>query len=772
MLILFFNLLLIIICQENVYSPSDVIDYINEKIEYTKDDYKSFIEYLSNTFSDVYTFNDIVKNPPQPSFDSDYHEKVDIQKELNEIDLDDITPYEFYRKIWTILSKLKDQHIQMKWKPLKLDQFIILGPIDFSIKEDEDGNIKMYGECIEDSQLEDFENSNTISEICEYYSDSPIKSINNMDPFEYINNFGGIFLSTKNIHGTFSFKLNYHNNAPLSDYPLSLEELQTYSIEFESGESFTTEYLILSDIDIDNGRLRNLDSKKKNIHKKQISKENINFVNNKFFRKRKKNVFDKLLNGRIIWNYECEDILKCSADETNQVNIYYISSFQPSNKNRFNETLVKCYKLFDENIFPIIVINDLNNGGYVSFSQILLGIISPLIPINVYSGRIRISETFKETKEINEYINTNLTKIEDCKNCTYNDLIDGKTNINYGNDIESSLTEIFYINNMTIYNDIEYARNIMKNKRKPTEILVYTDGYSFSAGSLFIKYLKENGGAIITQYLGNPKKSEEIFDISQSPTPVFTSPIIEMFSKENYKKLLDEYECELQLPGIQSFYNNTDIKVPLEYEVSIADEKSEIYENFNEDTYDKFINKAKNIFEKYKQECNNDNKNLLKISEECNGKFGNNYTHGGYECGTDGKWTTNCVPSYCDIGYTFDKTNKKCIKDYCSYIDIPIETNEEEEKKEEEEEKKEEEEKEEEEEKKEEEKEEEESNKNKEILYSRKKKKKSNLAFYITLPIALILLLSVMIYVIYYRLRYFNPSKNFKIDENNKNSLY
>ncbi len=276
MLILFFNLLLIIICQENVYSPSDVIDYINEKIEYTKDDYKSFIEYLSNTFSDVYTFNDIVKNPPQPSFDSDYHEKVDIQKELNEIDLDDITPYEFYRKIWTILSKLKDQHIQMKWKPLKLDEFIILGPIDFSIKEDEDGNIKIYGECIEDSQLEDFENSNTISEICEYYSDTPIKSINNMDPFEYINNFGGIFLSTKNIHGTFSFKLNYHNNAPLSDYPLSLEELQTYSIEFESGESFTTEYLILSDIDIDNGRLRNLDSKKKIFIKNKILKKIIN----------------------------------------------------------------------------------------------------------------------------------------------------------------------------------------------------------------------------------------------------------------------------------------------------------------------------------------------------------------------------------------------------------------------------------------------------------------------------------------------------------------
>ena len=124
---------------------------------------------------------------------------------------------------------------------------------------DEEGNIKIYGQCTE--QLEDFENSEDIGEICLYYSDTPIKSINNLDPFEYINNFGGNFLSTKNVHGTFSFKLRYHNNVPLSDYPLSLEELQNYEAEFISGESFKTEYLIISDVDIDNDdndRLRNL----------------------------------------------------------------------------------------------------------------------------------------------------------------------------------------------------------------------------------------------------------------------------------------------------------------------------------------------------------------------------------------------------------------------------------------------------------------------------------------------------------------------------------
>ena len=752
---IYFSFLLSLLkCQEYIYSPSDIIEYINKKVEYTNEDYLSFIDNLSKTFSDSYAFNDICKNPPQPYFSSNYHTKINIQKELNEIDLTDITPYEFYRKIMTILSELKDSHIQMNWKPLNLDKFFILGPIDYSIKEDEEGNIKIYGQCID--QLEDFENSEDIGEICLDYSDTPIKYINNLDPFEYINNFGGNFLSTKNVHGTFSFKLRYHNSVPLSDYPLSLEDLENYKVEFESGDSFETGLLIASDVDIDEDRLRNLDSKGK-IHKKKILKNNksLNFKNSK---QKPIRFYKDLLNFEIYWNYECEDILKCFEDKTNQINIYYITSFQPSDKELFNETLENCYKLFDDNIYPIIVINDLNNGGYVSLSQIFLGIISPLIPIKLYSGRMRITDSFKDTEKINEYINLNLTKMDDCLDCTYDYLNNGKIDVNYENDINSQLTELFYINNKSIQYDIENSRNKMNNKRKPTDIIIYTDGYSFSASSLFIKYLKDNGGGIIVQYLGNPKKEDEIFDISQSPSPVFSSNLLKIFSEDNYNKLLNNHECELQMPGIQTFYNKNNSNIPLEYEVSTPDEKSGIYEDFDGDRYQKFIDKAKEIFDKYKNECNSNNKNLLKISEECDDTFNNKYTHGGYECGDDGKWSNNCVASYCDSGYTFDKINKKCIKDSCSSVEPEENGKENEEEKEEEKEKEKEEEKEKEKEKEKEN--EKENEKEKAKLYSRKKGKKSKLALYIALPISLLLLLAVVIFLIIYRIKYYNKRSN------------
>ena len=67
----------------------------------------------------------------------------------------------------------------------------------------------------------------------------------------------------------------------------------------------------------------------------------------------------------------------------------------------------------------------------------------------------------------------------------------------------------------------------MNNKRKPTEILVFTDGYSFSAASLFLQYLQKSGKGIIASYMGNPKyKNIKYFDISQSPSPLFTPDLL------------------------------------------------------------------------------------------------------------------------------------------------------------------------------------------------------------------------------------------------------
>ena len=53
------------------------------------------------------------------------------------------------------------------------------------------------------------------------------------------------------------------------------------------------------------------------------------------------------------------------------------------------------------------------------------------------------------------------------------------------------------------------------------------------------------------------------------------------------------------------------------------------------------------------------NKKLYLIDDKCDTSFAK-HTHGGHECGSDGKWDlTKCVPTYCDLGYIFDHLKNK-----------------------------------------------------------------------------------------------------------------
>ena len=110
----------------------------------------------------------------------------------------------------------------------------------------------------------------------------------------------------------------------------------------------------------------------------------------------------------ITWDFKVDKIFKCYCDELNQMNIYYISSFLPEDKEKFKKTIKNFVERFDKNNFPILVINDLNDGGYISLSQLFMGALSPLMSINLFKGRLRLTQIFKETKEVLEYLNTYL----------------------------------------------------------------------------------------------------------------------------------------------------------------------------------------------------------------------------------------------------------------------------------------------------------------------------------------------------------------------------
>ena len=160
----------------------------------------------------------------------------------------------------------------------------------------------------------------------------------------------------------------------------------------------------------------------------------------------------------------------------------------------------------------------------------------------------------------------------------------------------------------------------------------------YSATSNFIKGFQNDGGAIVVGYFGNPKLDYSYFDSSQSPSTVISTDDEKI--QDNLSKEITNLGFTLRYTIMESFTNldyNNELNKPQEYKINLVDERVPIYTGYNDAIYDKFINEAKIIFEKYKKNCNPNNKNLLFFDEKCT--FNDKKMHGGYRCNEEGNWT-------------------------------------------------------------------------------------------------------------------------------------
>ena len=488
----------------------------------------------------------------------------------------------------------------------------------FNIKNDT-GIPKMYSKPnINNTLNKQFKNSMNIFEIINSSINSPIETINGKDPFDFISEIGSEFRDVRNPHGTFTYKFNSINKAPLFIVPLYKENLTNFTIVYENKLNFTTDLFIISDenifprhnttpIQTFNNFILNSNIYE-NILNDFIFIPEIKELPYKLMKLNKYGQFEFTLDSHINslngtsmswkdWNYTTPDnYFKCRVDKENELNVYFIRSFSPgdnSTKDKFIETIEKCADLFDkdENNFKTILITNMNGDGFVSLSELLLQMISPYTSINIYSS-IRATESIKSNYR------TLINEIDKCQEISQVDFLDKVQLINYGNESEL-ITKPFILVLKSLRKESDEIRKSLKHKKKPTEIIVFTDGFSFSATSILIKYLQYYGGGIVVGYFGNPKINTT-FDSSLSPSPIISMSEL-AFWNQNFRDLLEKYKINLQFAYFQSFTDPNNISIPLEYVVIPVDERMSLYENFNESNYHVFVEKAKEIFAKYRK---------------------------------------------------------------------------------------------------------------------------------------------------------------------------
>ena len=660
----------------NSYTEKSItIDDINQPMP--EENCKIAIDNLKRLFKEGYIYTDIKKNPPN----KEYYGVVDIIDELGKISVKDRKYYDFFRDIKRILGKIKDGHLNIAAYQSPNGYYIqkisaclpFMFGIDGNNREDAKIYIRKFNDCFDFFDEE-------VKKFVEEHENAILKSINDNDPFDYIQNINVEFEPFYNKHSTFTRNMKSAHKINICSNPLSQEQLSDLTFVFEDESNITLSYyLYYNEKDFEDQEFTDFYNKERLREIKTMDDISILDIKRNF-NKMKNNIKEEKSN--IEWDYSTNDgLIKCRFDKTNNLNVFTQNTFHyvgPDYKGAV-EVVEKCTELFYSNEYPIVGIESYNGGGTCKLSYYFQTLLQTrILPSPHYS-------TLK-TELMKEYVEADIPDIKDdpdmyqridIETCKPFKKFDDMKEIedDYGEGVKHKRTQYFRVFNSSDLKEHKKVRekyfNLDKLKR-PTDIIIFTDTYSFSATSFFIKGLQETGAAILVGYFGNPK-IDEVMDASQSPSFVGYFP-----NTDVYKKLKD---VGILVRGVTIYesYNYTyqiQNPTPREYLIHPVDEKFDMFKPYTDDLYDQFIAKAKEVLKKYKEDkkCNPQNLELVfdpNNKKDCYTFEGDEHAHGGYECdATKGTWSKTCKPYYCDIGYYFDKYTNKCIKDICTEEDI------------------------------------------------------------------------------------------------------
>ncbi|BFU26513.1 hypothetical protein, conserved [Entamoeba histolytica] len=662
------------------YQSEPLVDTIDSAFECIEEptiskDNKNLVINRLKRYLESYVYKDILKNPPN-QIGTYHYDKVDIDKEINKINLDEGSVYEFYSQIQKLFISAKDPLLSfaiLQKNEISIRNYIAYFYyfLPFNIMIDKEKHMylipKYYYKNAKIDVPSEIENN----------KNNYVKSINGDDPFELIRSFGIAFSSFKSPHAQFtnSKSSNLDNSftqGKLLLLPLSKEYLRIpLTIQWENGESVVVRYSILK---LPTPTLHDMVQDKNLLKTKEIDSD-IDDLKNEY--------------GNLNNDIYC----KVSG---NNINTLVIKRF-----NVFNnmQVLQNCVELFDSNDYPIQVILPENDGG----NQILGIWIQKLLAPNYDADLISSARKSDNTEEI-------ITKeggidYVDPKTCMERMLGDIKTKemasclrtageyfpylirkswpylpLIFKESYCTRKLEEWYRKPTTIkYGNVKHVitqpsrlitepplegMKLMKHPRNPTEIVVYTDSYCYSACSMITKGLKEWGGAILVGFSGDPDGKDEEFEVGQSPSKEFKGT----FEEENTDS--DPLRFSFNYSFFETFRHNYNYNetIPREFLTDVIDERVNIYQfDKTEEAISEFEEETKKIIEKYQTKCNPKNKRLVKRDSKCDNEINIEHGHGGYECGDNGEWSTKCVLSYCDSGYKFDYINNKCIEDVCVF---------------------------------------------------------------------------------------------------------
>ena len=666
------TLILVLIIILNI-SLEEYEELFNQRV--SEEYINKLIGNITELIKEGYVFYDFYKAPKQPR--PGYIPKMDLVEELNKIKRTNRTFYDFYRDVQDIISRTGDGHFNIYYTysqevGLNFADYYFCIPFYYNVEGKYEGEIlkeTFLAIDYSESSCRNRYDNDTLNKI-EKFAHKKIISINNMNPYEYLEKIDFCQANCHNTQCKFMQALSSISEHSLFLYPHKLEDLEI-SIEFEGEEEkLETKYVL--------EKRQYLSNEFKEYYYEQIKKVsrlNIPFPTFQEIQRDfeiKMGLINGLKDNNDIWDLaQLEGKIKCKVDDKNQVNVFYQNSFSPQLFDNYEDVMLKCFDKFYKNKYPIIIIESKNGGGSselcLPFTEYTRPKISkPLI------GAMKPSKTtynnfWKNDEILNPHTCHTYTEKDNILNGTLDTYKDGETIVIHNRTKDIEIFNIFEKKIMEKKRK-EYLKT--NNLRKPTEILIFTDGFTFSCGSIFVRRIQVDGHGILAGYNTRPGLDKKDFDASQSNSAVETFQFSEI--TQNLQKL--GFNSRITFTETFDSNDKETPKTPMEFLIYPVDEISTIYQGYTDENYDTFIKEGKRLISKYNKEdgeCNPENKYLYFETSECDSMININKAHGGYVCGSDKKWNkSECIAAYCDDGYYLNDERTECIPDPCEKIKL------------------------------------------------------------------------------------------------------
>ena len=334
-------------------------------------------------------------------------------------------------------------------KGIKFSTYTATLPFNFEVRKDAEGKYKIF--IIKNKH---FGKANAEDKYqIESHLEIPLKKINDIDPFEYIQNWSK-YRQTKNQHAQFTYIINEITDFYLNIFPIDFYDLYNNEYEFEDNN------LIRFSYHLDSPTLGENDSELYNYYLKIIKNQDSyskipsfddmkdEFLAFKGLKQKKihlKNEKNEIIKWDILYDETQNDLykyFKCRFDEKNKVNFLKQNSFDLDFRNA-SEKVLDYARLFYSNEYPLIIIQDYNGRGNLDLSQLMNQILQIRIAKRRYES-FRLSDISKKyfnsvNWDIEEFVD-----MESCKSIkSFNNINETIDHYNYSNlNIEHKRTKM------------------------------------------------------------------------------------------------------------------------------------------------------------------------------------------------------------------------------------------------------------------------------------------------------------------------------------------